>query len=175
MSNANDTSVEVNSTAGLGEITIVLRPSNIAMTQYIGTRAQLEEEGIIPAGTAWPAAFEKRRWSAGEQNFQLRREKPEGMKGKQRDFIDCDNWCLRVTTAASYWPEDHVEIQRKKLADAIYFHTPEGRAEFNRKLEAYWAAKEDKKFQAFKALIPGLVPPPRQRRRPATGQPDTLA
>jgi len=119
----------------------------------------------VPVGTAWPDAFSSVCWKAGGLEFQLKRERPEGVKGRRRDFLDCDNWCLRAASCDPSWSEDVVELQKQKLAKMLYERTPEGRAEWTRKFEAYWAAKCDEKFQSFKALVPGLVPTSRRGRR----------
>ena len=57
-----------------------------------------------------------------------------------------------------------MEIRVVSIAQQSYSQTPAGQAEFFRQCELYYAACNDEKFQAFKALIPGLIPPSRKRR-----------
>ncbi|PRX32232.1 hypothetical protein B0G75_104253 [Paraburkholderia sp. BL18I3N2] len=153
---------------GLGELTILLRPSDIAMAVYVGTRAQLEGEGVIPPGTEWPTGFASVCWQANGIDFCLKRERPEGAKGRQREFVECDNWWLRVTNPRLNWPDESIRLQYMKLGRLLYQRTQEGIAALNRQHEMYWSARRDEKYQAFKALIPGLVPPPRKRRNRRT-------
>ncbi|WDD94662.1 hypothetical protein Bsp3421_004796 [Burkholderia sp. FERM BP-3421] len=156
----------------IGELTIILRPMDMSMSQYIGTRMQLEAEGVIPAGTKWPDGYRDLIWVADGLRFHLRRERPEGAKGSRRDFIDCDNWVLRMQRPGSNWPDDCLKLQAEKLRQMLYAQSDEGRAAWNRRYKLYFAAGDDEKFQAFKALIPSLIPPPRKPRgrRPNEGE-----
>jgi len=65
------------------------------IAEYQGTRAALEDEGVIPAGTKWPEGFDNLRWDDGKFRFWLRRERPEGAKGPRKQFLDIDWWMLR--------------------------------------------------------------------------------
>lgn len=147
------------------ELVVVLNPYDHGFSEFIGSRAMLEAEGIIPDGTKWPEGYDSLYWQAGEFDYSLRRQRPEGAKGPRRDFANFDWWCLRweLTKAPSHTQRD---IMRKAqaLKDAIYSHSAEGQAEFNKNWKRYWKTVEDEKFQAFKALIPGLVRPKRGRR-----------
>ncbi|MDN7906229.1 hypothetical protein QZM18_19215 [Burkholderia diffusa] len=144
----------------LDEITIVIRPHNLHFCEYIGTRLQLEAEGIIPSGTKWPDGFREIRWRANDLYFSLRRERPEGVKGPRRSFFDCDNWRLRIE------PENRSESERayliaekaKELHDLIRIGSNEWRTELYKSHGTFVAAKNDRGFQAFKALIPALAP-----------------
>lgn len=147
----------------LGELTIIIRPSNLALCWYIGTRMQLEAEGVIPPGTKWPDGFNDVKWEAGGVRFWLHRQRPEGAKGPRRAFLDCDNWMLRMDPARSSLDE-HITNKAKELALAVYRASPEGRAAWCKSWEMYRDAQGDEKFQSFKALVPGLIPPPRKPR-----------
>ena len=54
--------------------------------------------------------------------------------------------------------------KKAELAAELYRHSAVGQRESNARWARYWKACDDKAFQAFKELIPGLVPPPRGRR-----------
>lgn len=149
----------------LGELTIIIRPSDLALCWYVGTRMQLEAEGVIPAGTEWPDGFCDVRWEANGLRFWLHRQRPKGVKGPRRAFLDCDNWCLRMNKPGSN-VDNPIERKAKDLALEIYRQSPEGRVAWSKRWKLYWAAHEDEKFQAFKALIPGLIAPSRKRRVP---------
>lgn len=137
----------------------------IGISEFHGTRAMIEGEGIIPAKTEWPQGYDNLYWQAGQFNYWLRRERPPGAKGSRRQFIDCDWWFLRweLTEQPSYAARE-IKRKTKELSDAIYRQSAIGRAENDEHWSRYWKAKEDDGFQAFKALIPGLVPPKRGRR-----------
>jgi hypothetical protein len=156
----------------LGELTIALRPFDGPYCTYVGTRMQLEAEGVIPGGTKWPDAFNSVSWRANGILFSLLRMRPKGAKGPRRDFIDCDHWFLRMELEGRNWVDQELEREAKKLARVVYEHSEEGRAAFMRMIDLAVAADVDEKFQAFKALIPGLIPPPRKRlgRRPKSAR-----
>jgi hypothetical protein len=147
----------------IGELTIILRIRNFPIFLYIGTRMQLEAEGIIPHGTIWPDGFRKIQWAASNLLFELGRQRPKNTKGPRRDFIDCDNWQLRVKRPDWNWPDEHLRLTLKKAERLRYQRSEEGRAESNRLCALYCAAQSDEKFQMFKALIPALTTP---RRKP---------
>lgn len=135
--------------------------SRYSYTEYVGTRAALESEGILPEGIEWPTGYDDLRWQDGQFNFWLRRQRPAGAKGPRKQFIDCDWWCLRWSLINRPLPsEQAIQTKAKELADAIYAHSDKGRAAWSR----YWEALDDKRFQDFKATIPGLCPVKRGRR-----------
>ncbi|MDR5660983.1 hypothetical protein [Burkholderia cenocepacia] len=152
----------------VGELTILLDP-RLGGASYFGTRAQIEAEGMVPATIEWPKGFDVVRWAAGDNEFWLRRDRPEGAKGPRRDFLSCDNWRLGILRR-NWSPFDH-QIMRKteELRKMLHRDSRAGRAAFSKFWAALQVATEDQKFQAFKALVPGLVPEPRTRRggRPA--------
>ncbi|QTB47922.1 hypothetical protein [Burkholderia pseudomallei] len=135
--------------------------------QYQGTRAQLEAEGVIPDGLEWPTGRNNAAWRRGEQHFLLRRCKVPGAKQRVSEWGGVDWWCMHVSKDHVLDPE--IAEQAKKLRAMIYERSPQGkaaRAEHWRRIDA---AYRDEKFQAFKALIPGLVAP--KRGRAATDTP----
>lgn len=143
----------------VGDLTIVIRPYDQHYCKYIGTRMQLEAEGIIPSGTKWPDGFREIGWRANDLYFSLRRRRPDGVKGPRRSFFDCDNWCLRIE------PENHAESRRdyliaakaKELHSLIRMGSDECRTALYRSHSAFVAARNDRGFQAFMALIPALA------------------
>ncbi|MGF6974919.1 hypothetical protein QFZ94_003369 [Paraburkholderia sp. JPY465] len=151
----------------IGELTIIMQAGSLPHCNYIGTRMQLEAEGILPADTRWPDGFAYgNKWEANGLCFSLCRQRPEGAKGPRRAFLDCDNWCLRIEPADG-WSHDYVlEAKAKEMKALLYRRTPEWSKEQSERCKRYYAAEKDEKFQAFKALIPGLIPAPGKRRRP---------
>ncbi|KWO16034.1 hypothetical protein [Burkholderia ubonensis] len=140
---------------------------------YQGTRAQLEAEGIIPDGLEWPAGRNHVGWRRGERHFSLRRCKVPGTKQRVAEWGCGDWWSIHVGRDHTLDPE--IAEQAKKLRAMIYERSPQGkaaRAEFWRRIDA---ANRDEKFQAFKALIPGLAPVPRKHpdRRPKVASAST--
>jgi hypothetical protein len=134
------------------------------IAEYQGTRAALEAEGVIPAGTDWPEAFNDLHWDDGKFHYWLRRERPEGQKGPRRQFIGVDWWMLRCEPLYSKSIEAReVERKKKELAEYIHRNTPAGRAASDRQWGRYWESQKDKPFQAFKASCGIAV---RRRGRP---------
>jgi hypothetical protein len=147
----------------LGEMTIIMDPA-YGWATYIGTREQLEAEYVIPPGSKWPDGFTRADWVANGIHFTIERRRPDGVKGPRRDFINCDNWHLRMSKVDDYYPDRQIMLQAKELRRMIYLESSEGRAAFMRMIDLSLAADKDENFQAFKALIPGLIPPPRKPR-----------
>ncbi|WP_157636483.1 hypothetical protein [Burkholderia ubonensis] len=134
--------------------------------QYQGTRAQLEAEGVIPDGLEWPTGRNNAAWQRGEQHFLLRRCTVPGAKRRVSDLESVDWWCMHVSKDHVLDPE--IAEQVKKLRAMIYERSPQGTAERLENWRRINAAYRDEKFQAFKALIPGLAPVSRKHsdRRP---------
>lgn len=129
---------------------------------WIGTRAQLEAEGVIPAAFDWPQGREMKSWEADRFTFDIFRTKPRGVKGGKRAWAECDYWYVRrVLTAQRYdgWAAAHIYIKEQELAAVRMRQTPAGQVEWGR----YFAAQQDACFSAFKASIPGVVPSRRGR------------
>lgn len=134
---------------------------------YIGTAAQLQAEGLIPVGFVWPQAAADKRWQAGGFDYWLRRTRPEGHKGPMKSWLELDSWWVRVkVTGRDYnWQtQRRLERQAEELRRAIYRETPAGSREWNTNWRRFDAANCDTNFQAFKAKVPGLIPPKRGRK-----------
>jgi len=136
---------------------------------YEGTRAQLEEEGVIPSSIEWPTSERSVSWERAGLRFFLRRTRPANMKGPKKLWVQGDYWHLDINVAGrdrGCWNEQHrVDLKRRELAREIYRQSPAGQRDSRR----YWAAHDDKAFQTFKAQIPGLIPPKRGGRKPRSG------
>lgn len=145
------------------ELTIYIN-HEFDILEYRGTRAMLEEEGVIPVDFRWPTAYDDLRWESGKFRYWLRRHRPDGAKGSRKDFVDCDWWHLRWNLInAPDFRQSRLAKMAKALSDEIYRCSDKGRAEFCIQYERLREARKDEKFQAFKALFPSLVAPKRGR------------
>lgn len=134
---------------------------------YTGSAAQLRAEGLMPDGFEWPKAAETHHWSAGGFDYWLRRMRPKGHKGPMRSWLVMDNWLLRVhvTGRDRQWTIRRALERKSEDLRAMYFRqTAEGARQWEAACSRYFQALDDKRFQAFKALVPGLLPPKRGRR-----------
>jgi len=137
--------------------------SNIV--EYIGTWAALESEGLIPSGTTWPESFNDLQWESGSSRYWLRRQRPEGVKGPRKLFVEVDWWCLRIDPVCQESVADQaIRKKAKALADEIYRQSAEGKREWFEMWRRHDESRKDAAFQAFKARIPGLVLPRRCRK-----------
>lgn len=155
------------------ELQISIYPDEWA--NYEGTRAQLEDEGLVPKGFEWPRAAADKRWSAGRFEYWLRRQRPEGFKGPLRQWLECDWWFVRVTVIGrdTRWRgQREIERKRKALEAEIYRQSPEGMRDRDANWKRYWAAHEDKVFQAFKATF---IPQRKKPGRPPKVRPDAAS
>ena len=135
---------------------------------YEGTAAQLEAEGLIPEGFEWPQAAADMQWEANGYAYWLRRTRPDGHKGPMRSWLQLDNWFVRIRVAGrdGHWSGRRaLERRAEELKADYYRQTAAGWREWQANWTRYSAAQNDEKFRAFKALIPGLVPPKRGRSR----------
>ena len=146
------------------ELHIVIRPGCCA--DYKGTRAQLEVEGFNPDHAEWPRGAEAVRWESGEWVFCMQRARPDGMKGPKKLWVEGDWWSVRVRRADFRFDPRADDIRRKRAAlqAALHQQSARGQAEWEAAWKRYCETTEDKRFQAFKRLIPGLVPPKRACR-----------
>lgn len=133
---------------------------------YIGTGAQLKAAGLIPHGLEWPEADGNQRWESNGFDYWLTRIRPEGFTGSRPSWIEMDNWSLRVTVTGRgrNW---HASRRSEREAESMSSHQYRFAAAGTRELSAhcvrYRKAVRDKRFQAFKALIPGLSRPNKAR------------
>lgn len=164
-------SSETGTLAPTDDLVVILNPHNRDLAEFLGSRALLEAEGLIPEGTDWPQAYRDLSWQAGDFKYWLRRERPDGAKGPRRAFADVDWFSLR--RAPLYGPsydEREIAIKAKELNDMVYRLSARGKAERSAQFNRYWATMKDAAFQAFKATIPGLTPRKRGRSRKVSAE-----
>lgn len=145
------------------ELKIMLRP-DWNTTEYFGTRAQLETEGLIPAEIRWPIGIARARWNERGFEFVLAHARPDGFDGPRRGWVGCDYWSL--TRRWQDCPSYHERVLRakaKELRELLYRETSAGREENSRRWRKYIASQEDEAFQAFKRAITDLIAPPAKR------------
>lgn len=132
-----------------------------------GTRAQLEAEGVLPADVEWPRPYATSYWEAAGFAYSLRRLRPDGHKGAMRTWQEIDSWILLITVVDHdhFWHARRaIERKTEELRAEIHRHTPAWWSECEGMMRRIDAARHDLKFQAFKALVPGLIPPKRGRK-----------
>jgi len=153
------------------ELKIHLQPE-YERTVYIGTRAQLEGEGLIPDGVVFPQGIAKLRWTLGEFRFVLNRARPDDFDGPPRGWFQCDNFELtRYWNNGPAWHERELKSKARELREMAYRMTAEGIEERNRCWRAAVKAWDDKAFQAFLGKVPALaVPTPRRGRKSKSSQ-----
>lgn len=121
--------------------------------EYLGTSSAIEAEGLIPPKTVWPDGFNDRRWEDGARRFWLRRERPKGVKGPRRSFLEVDWWMLRIDPIDKQSAQQTaIRSKKRDLRTAIYRASAEGVAMSNR----WFRAKSDPEFMAMMAKIPGV-------------------
>ncbi|WP_156443222.1 hypothetical protein [Burkholderia sp. RF4-BP95] len=147
-----------------GELSIVM-DRTLAYACYVGTRAHLEAEGVIPAGTEWRRGYRSIFWDENGISFALQRARPKGAKGPRREFEDCDNWCLRMHAVGRDHRDSYIRTKARELREALFAQTPEGKKLRN----LYFVALEDKGFQEFRDKVTALaeLEKPKSRRRRA--------
>lgn len=144
--------------ADLEEVLIVPLPL-FGMTRYLGTRAQLEADGLLPVGTVWPVKDKSTQWSDGRFDWRLFRTRRQNQRGPKSVWVDGDWWCLASTLKGSSngWVGRAVVLQRQ-LDVALRNSTDAGQALARKELRRLWASQADQAYQAFRASIPALAP-----------------
>lgn len=159
--NTQDASASSNSISSTipQELIVIIDGRGIDINEYRGSRAMLEDEGLIPEGFKWSKKYADAFWEEGSLKYWLRRKRPEGVKGSRKQFENVDWFCLRFSLI-NYPSFSQIKIARKakELKELIYRNSPQGIAEEESCLARYLKAQKDKQFQAFKARIPGLIP-----------------
>ena len=98
------------------DLIVVLNPHNLDFAEFLGPRAMLEAEGIIPPGTNWPQGYDDLRWQAGRFNYWLSRRRPPGAKGPRKQFADCDWFLLRQQLTQEEDRRDDEAMARFRVA-----------------------------------------------------------
>lgn len=140
----------------VGELTILIRPHDSAHCEYIGTRMQIEAEGVIPEGIKWPDGFINNFWQANGFRYWLRRQRPEGVKGPRRNFLFCDNWCLCISKEEPPGYSEAIARKEKELQTLRKHQTQEWITVSNEQFRRCCAARTDEKFQEFMSLFPAI-------------------
>lgn len=152
------------------DLLVCMFPGNWA--NYKGSRAQLEAEGVIPGDTKWPDRGVKLRWENGNLRFTLKRTRPDGMKGPMRLWLAGDYWNLDIAVKNRDWrwhQQREIEVRAKALAEDIHRQSPAGQREWSTNWNRYYAATQDKSFQAFKSIfVPERKTPGRKPRSTET-------
>ena len=132
------------------ELSIDICPHGWNHWSMQGTRAQLEAEGAIPAGTVWPERGASTvEWQRGPLSFTLRRTRPEDLRGPRRLWINGDWWELRCIDPRQTWASKQIAARVREI-DALR------RAPQYGLLNRLSSAKTDVAYQAFRARLPGL-------------------
>ncbi len=130
--------------------------------RWHGSRAQLEAEGLIPAGIKWPTGENSVRWSLDGFSYLMSRFRPIGSKGPKSAWVNGDYWHLtRRLDSSGYdgWRDAKLYEKRRALEDEIFRHSPAGIEQLHRSM----AADADQRFQVFLSMVPGALSPTRQR------------
>lgn len=138
------------------DLIVIIDLRGLDITEYHGTKAMLESEGIIPEDFEWPEGYNDVRWKDDKFNYWLRRNRPEGAKGSRKQFANVDWFELRWELINADSLKREIARKVKELEDLVYLHSSKGSAENQSRWERYHKAKDDKQFQAFKAKIPCL-------------------
>jgi len=148
--------------APIQELRIFVMPGYL---RFKGTRAQIEAEGLIPAGTEYPRDDDVVSWERGEVEFRLRHGRPDDAKGHRRAWAGADCWCVDVNVPAHdwrWWQRRRVQEKVDALHAEIYRQTADG-AKAERLLFRRWcAARSDNAYQAFRSqCLPACKKPGR--------------
>lgn len=124
------------------------------ISEYQGTRAALEADGMIPCGTEWPAnGFGDVWWRDDMFEYSLRRKRPDGATGPNRLFANVDWWALRVTPTNRNPRQAAIDRKKKALEDEIFNWSADGMRAISKQIDDFYRAKKDAEFQKFRQLL----------------------
>jgi len=152
------------------ELIVCIEPTYRA--RYMGTRAQLEAEGVIPKDTEWPEGGANACWEVGKLKFTLNRTRPDGMKGPMSLWLAGDYWCLDIDVNCRDWrwrKRQEIDKMSKALIEDMRRYCPQAIRERNLQRDRYRKANRDTAFQAFKAKF---IPQRKKPGRPPKARPD---
>ena len=125
---------------------IVITPLK-TRARWVGTRAQLEAEGFVPADQEWPQGVKPTSWKLGSVSFYIHRVKTQPAEATG------GNELFQVTT--HYWDVNYqhrnIAAKAKELAAALMHGGPQWSAAWN----LHYQARIDSSFQAFKRDLLG--------------------
>jgi hypothetical protein len=140
--------------AAEGELLVCIN-HELGILEYIGPRALLESEEIIPADTKWPERFDDLCWKDGNLEFRLQRERPKGARGPSRAFLEIDWWCLRIDPVNRTWQRHRIMVKARELKALMYQASSEGVRALNIEADRLSRAQDDERFQGFLARTVG--------------------
>lgn len=140
------------------ELIIITSPNSYGGTsEYIGTAAQLQAEGIVHPSVGWPLdGWGKVRWEDAHLRYSLCRIRPPGAKGHRSQWAGVDCW--KVTATPRHITDAFTARVRQKaaeLAEALWQASPQGCAAAERRFHAVRLARRDQAFQQF---MSGVLP-----------------
>lgn len=148
----------------------VIFDTRLCLWRFEGSRAQLEAEDAIPSDIDWPDGTQSVSWEVDTLRYRLRRARPDDLKGPMKLWTSGDWW--RLTCEPINRPNIFDQLLSEKWAalnEELYRQSPEGRMEFSARWCACLAARQDKAYQAFRALcIPERKKPGRPRKSAST-------
>ena len=153
--------------------------ADIGISHIYGSRAQLQAEGLIPAGTTFPAQGCV-EWTAGSNRFALYAVRRTLAREMGRDQSTGDCWCLAVSPLDDVIPFAHTRrrMLSAKLKEVARLIQPFDEAAWHAGFMRREAARKDTAFQAFKAsVLPQRSKPGRKpaARKFTTQQPGATA
>lgn len=159
------TADSINSQSQADDLHITIYSDGVV--RFEGSSAQLVAEGLMPKKPKWPDRDITANWNDEQFHYGVCRVKPDGMKAPKAEWAKLDNWQLTRTPHNRLgWDEIAIKEKTEEIECIKFGNSLEGRGRFAK----YWAAYNDEAFQAFKALIPGLVSPKRGRKANKTQQ-----
>ena len=143
------------------EIRIEMTPGYYSI--FVGSRVQLEAEGLVPEGLDWPVGSKVCRWEEGRFSYVIRRY-PSASGIKKSVWSTQDHWrlCMAIRNKPSdHWEQSIIAEKTRELTHAVWRLSPAG--EQHRKL--WCAAREDDGYREFMERV---LPPEKTRAKRAT-------
>ena len=160
------------STSQLAAPELEIYMDDLGTLRFTGTAAQLISEGLIPEGFSWPKGLDAAHWTLGPLQLHASRVRPTGFKGPARAWWEIDSWGVWIRVSGrvrdpGWYVRRRLERKAAAIKLEIFEHSPEGEHLRRARQQRYYDAKDDRAFQSFKALVPGLTRARRKETVPA--------
>ncbi|MCV2358882.1 hypothetical protein LNV08_07795 [Paucibacter sp. TC2R-5] len=148
-------------------------PSPIGMVIYVGSRAAIEDEGLIPQNVVWPLGQDSLSWRVGDLDFKLNRRPSVGSNACQisREFgedyfrIICIHIKDRLDASGMYR-----RMQASNRAEIERANSPAGRQQAAIMAAQYSQVLKDSSYLAFRGRVLDLKSPPKRNRKATPAQ-----
>jgi len=131
--------------------------ADMGISRFLGTKAQLIEEGLVGPDFEWPKRTECKFWNHGMYRYWVQRKRLPGSS----TWLDCDYWMFDISVVSKDFKSYQIRAKMRELAEVYFRGTPEWSFVY----EKARAARDDDKYMALRARLIGDFAPKKRGRK----------